>query len=292
MVELGVSVFSGLDRVPAVPKPDPILTIDNLRKSFGGLVAVDVDHLEIQRRAITALIGPNGAGKSTLFNLVTGFDYADRGVWQFDGNDLRGVPSYEVARLGIVRNFQLTKALARMTVLDNVMLAAPDQLGERFLGSWWRPGWRRREREVQDRAMDLLERFTLADLAQDRAGSLSGGQRKLLDIARALMTEPSMVCLDEPMAGVNPALVESLLYHIMSLRDEGMTVLFIEHDMDVVMEISEWVVVLAEGRVIAEAPPASIVADEAVIEAYLGEPPRTVDELRPVDLHQVGEAEA
>jgi neutral amino acid transport system ATP-binding protein len=275
---------------PGAPKPDPILHIDGLRRAFGGVVAVDVDHLEVQRGAITALIGPNGAGKSTLFNLLTGFDIPERGSWQFDGHDLRGLPSHRVARLGMVRNFQLTKALARLTVLDNMIVAAPDQPGERFLGSWLRPSWRARESEIRERALELLTRFNLADKAQDRAGSLSGGQRKLLDMARALMTNPAMICLDEPMAGVNPALTQSLLRHITSLRDDGMTVLFVEHDMDVVMEISDWVVVLAQGRVIAEAPPTEIVADEAVIEAYLGEPPRPVEELEVPDLpHEAAE---
>jgi neutral amino acid transport system ATP-binding protein len=264
---------------PGAPKPDPILVIDGLHRAFGGVVAVDVDHLEVQRSVITALIGPNGAGKSTLFNLLTGFDLPDRGRWQFEGTDLRGLASYQVARRGMVRNFQLTKALARMTVLENVLLAAPDQPGEKFVKSWLRLQWKVRERADRERAMHLLERFTLAEKAHDRAGSLSGGQRKLLDMARALMTEPKMVCLDEPMAGVNPALTQSLLGHITSLRDDGMTVLFVEHDMDVVMEISDWVVVLAEGQVIAEDPPEAIVTNDEVIEAYLGKAPRPVEEL-------------
>jgi neutral amino acid transport system ATP-binding protein len=279
-----------IDRVPGVPKPDPILRIDGLHRAFGGVVAVDIDHLEVQRGAITALIGPNGAGKSTLFNLVTGFDLPDRGQWELCGQRLRGTSSYQVARLGMVRNFQLTKALSRMTVLDNVMLAAQDQPGETFLRSWARNVWRRQEKLDRERAMYLLERFTLADKAQDRAGSLSGGQRKLLDMARAMMTEPDLICLDEPMAGVNPALTQSLLHHITSLRDDGVTVLFVEHDMDVVMEISEWVVVLAEGRIIAEKPPTEVVTDESVIEAYLGNPPRPVEELEVPDLPHVEEA--
>jgi neutral amino acid transport system ATP-binding protein len=286
VTEANVAPFPATETAtgPGVAKPDAILRIDGLHRAFGGVVAVDVDHLEIQRGAITALIGPNGAGKSTLFNLVTGFDTPDRGQWQFDGHDLRGLPSHRVARLGMVRNFQLTKALARLTVLDNMLVAAPNQPGESFLGSWARASWRRREEEIHERATELLTRFSLADKAGDRAGSLSGGQRKLLDVARALMTEPTMICLDEPMAGVNPALTQSLLHHITSLRDQGLTVVFVEHDMDVVMEISDWVVVLAQGRVIAEAPPSAIVADEAVIEAYLGEPPRPVEELDVPDL--------
>jgi branched-chain amino acid transport system ATP-binding protein len=232
---------------------------------------------------INALIGPNGAGKSTLFNLLTGFERPDAGRWWFDGQELTGLPSYRIARLGMVRNFQLTKALSRMTVLENVLLAAQGQRGEGFFAGIF-GGWRAQEREATERARALLARFNLDRLADDHAGSLSGGQRKLLDMARALMTSPQMICLDEPMAGVNPALVQSLLGHITSLRDEGLTVLFVEHDMDVVMEISDWVVVLAEGRVIAEGMPQQIVADPAVIDAYLGSAPRPAEELEPMEL--------
>jgi neutral amino acid transport system ATP-binding protein len=276
--------FAAVEARAGVAKPDPILSARGMHRAFGGVVAVDVEHLEIQRGAITALIGPNGAGKSTLFNLLTGFDIPDRGSWEFDKQPLGGLSSYQVARLGLVRNFQLTKALARMSVLDNVLLAAPDQPGEGFWGSWRRRDWKVRERAQREKAMSLLERFTLGDKAGDAAGGLSGGQRKLLDMARALMTDPKMICLDEPMAGVNPRLTQSLLHHVTAIRDEGVTVCFVEHDMDVVMEISEWVVVLAEGRVIAEGPPSSIVANDAVIEAYLGEPPRPVEELEIVEL--------
>jgi neutral amino acid transport system ATP-binding protein len=254
---------------PGVAKPDPILTVDGVFRSFGGLAAVDVDHLEIQRGGITALIGPNGAGKTTLFNLLTGFDKPQRGSWVFEGRSLGGVPAYRVARTGMVRTFQLTKALGRMTVLDNMKLAAPHQAGERALPSLLRM-WRVQERKVERRALDLLERFNLAAMRDQYAATLSGGQRKLLEMARALMTEPKLVMLDEPMAGVNPALVQSLLDHIRELRTEGLTVVFVEHDMDVVMGISDWVVCMAEGHVIAEGRPQSIVTNDEVIDAYLG----------------------
>jgi branched-chain amino acid transport system ATP-binding protein len=255
---------------PGVAKPDPILTVSALRRSFGGLVAVDVDRLEVARNRITALIGPNGAGKTTLFNLVTGFDRPDRGEWAFDGRSLHRLPAYAVARAGLVRTFQLTKALAKMTVLDNMMLAAPRQRGERLRDSIFAPTWRSQERVIQVRAVELLERFGLAHMRNEYAATLSGGQRKLLEMARALMAEPRMLLLDEPTAGVNPALVQSILEHVKALRDEGMTILFVEHDMDVVMGISDWVVCMAEGRIIAEGPPSSIVTNEAVIDAYLG----------------------
>jgi neutral amino acid transport system ATP-binding protein len=261
--------LADLRREPGVAKPDPILKVDHVTRSFGGLTAVDVEHLEIQRGVITALIGPNGAGKTTLFNLLTGFDRPDTGAWSLEGRDLARTPSHRVARLGMVRTFQLTKALARLTVLDNMLLGATGQRGEHFL-----PGllglWRKQEREATERAEQLLERFKLLEKRDDYAGELSGGQRKLLEMARALMVEPSLVMLDEPMAGVNPALVQSLLGHVTSLRDEGMSVIFVEHDMDVVMNISDWVVVLAEGRVIAEGDPQSILGNQDVIDAYLG----------------------
>jgi branched-chain amino acid transport system ATP-binding protein len=261
---------TAVEPVPGAPKPDPILVVDGLRRTFGGIHAVDVDHLEVQRGAITALIGPNGAGKTTLFNQLTGFDRPERGRWTFDGIPLAGVPPHRVARHGMVRTFQLTKVLADMTVLDNMLLAAPDQPGERFFGALVPQRWRPREREVVEQAHDLLGKVGLDRSASHRAGALSGGQRKLLELARALMVEPKMVMLDEPMAGVNPALTQSLLGHITAIRDEGRTVLFVEHDMDVVHEISDWVIVMAEGRVLAEGPPEHVVADPLVVDAYLG----------------------
>jgi branched-chain amino acid transport system ATP-binding protein len=263
------STLAGIEPRPGVEKPDPILTIDGVVRSFGGLAAVDVDHLEIERSKITALIGPNGAGKTTLFNILTGFDRPQRGSWVFDGRRMSGVPAHRVARAGMVRTFQLTKALARMSVLDNMMLAAPKQSGESALPAIVNV-WRGEERAVQQRALALLERFGLAHMRDEYAATLSGGQRKLLEMARALMTEPTLIMLDEPMAGVNPALVHSLLDHVRELRAEGRTVLFVEHDMDVVMGISDWVVCMAEGIVIAEGPPQSIVSNDEVIDAYLG----------------------
>ena len=255
---------------PGAAKPDPILTTSNVRRSFGGLVAVDVDHLEVQRGVITALIGPNGAGKTTFFNLLTNFDQPDAGTRVFEGRDLSGIPAHKVANLGMVRTFQLTKSLSRMTVIDNMRLGATSQQGER-LGKALLPFiWKRQEAEVTARADELLERFNLSHMREEFAGTLSGGQRKLLEMARALMVQPAMVMLDEPMAGVNPALKQSLLDHVKSLREQGMTVLFVEHDMDMVQEISDWVVVMAEGRIIAEGPPESIANNQAVIDAYLG----------------------
>ncbi|MEO6472386.1 MAG: ABC transporter ATP-binding protein [Aeromicrobium sp.] len=255
---------------PGAKKPDAILVADNVCRTFGGLKAVDVEHFEIQRGKITALIGPNGAGKTTFFNLLTGFDKPDTGEWTFNGESLSGTPPYKVARKGMVRTFQLTKVLSRLTVIENMRLGATGQRGERLLSSMFKFLWADQESENTDRAMDLLGRFKLDAKADDFAGSLSGGQRKLLEMARALMVDPELIMLDEPMAGVNPALKQSLLGHVKSLRDEGRTVLFVEHDMDMVRDISDWVVVMGQGTILAEGPPDTVMADPRVIDAYLG----------------------
>jgi branched-chain amino acid transport system ATP-binding protein len=243
---------------------------DGIVRRFGGLTAVDVAHVEIQRGVITALIGPNGAGKTTFFNLLTGFDKPDAGTWSFGDKGLKGVPAYKVARLGMVRTFQLTKVLSRLTVLENMRVGATGQSGESLWQAMFAPLWRGQEKRNTERAMGLLRRFKLDTKKGDFAGSLSGGQRKLLEMARALMVEPELVMLDEPMAGVNPALKQSLLGHVKSLREDGMTVLFVEHDMDMVRDISDWVIVMAQGRIISEGPPDAVMSDQRVIDAYLG----------------------
>ena len=268
------ALVSGFEATPGASKPDPILVVDDIVRQFGGMTAVDVGHLEVQRGIITALIGPNGAGKTTFFNLITGFDRpttAGKGAhWAFDGRTLDKTSASSVARAGMVRTFQLTKALSRMTVIENMMLGAQGQAGENLFKSMFRPTWRAQERANEAKADDLLARFKLFEKKHDYAGSLSGGQRKLLEMARALMSDPKMIMLDEPMAGVNPALTQSLLGHIQALRDEGMTVLFVEHDMHVVRHISDWVAVMAEGRLVAEGSADTVMSDPAVIDAYLG----------------------
>ena len=256
--------------VVGAPKPNPMLVVDDLSRSFGGLRAVDVDHLEVERGVVTALIGPNGAGKTTLFNLLTGFDRADTGSWSFNGEAVVAPSPDQLARKGMIRTFQLTKSLAKLTVLDNVLLGAPSQVGERLSAALFRSRWQHQEQANTAKAEELLERFNLAHMRDDLAGTLSGGQRKLLEVARALMADPMLIMLDEPMAGVNPALAQSLMGHITQLAFEGLTVVFIEHAMEVVTGISDWVVVLAQGRVIAEGPPWKAIHDEVVIDAYLG----------------------
>ena len=267
---------------PGSAKPQPILTVDHVVRRFGGMTAVEVDHLEVQRGAITALIGPNGAGKTTFFNLITGFDKPTSAKpafgggsgpfasWRFQGRSLGSTSAFRVAQAGMVRTFQLTKALSAMTVMDNMLLGAQDQPGEHMLAALVRPVWRKREAEIREKAEELLARFKLDTKQKDYAGSLSGGQRKLLEMARALMSDPAMIMLDEPMAGVNPALTQSLLGHIQGLRDQGTSVLFVEHDMHMVRHISDWVVVMAEGRIVAEGPPEKVMQHQAVVDAYLG----------------------
>lgn len=255
---------------PGCRKTDPILFADSVTRVFGGLKAVDVDHVEIPRGVITALIGPNGAGKTTLFNLLTGFDTPNEGAWNFDGTDLSGVPAFKVSRLGEIRTFQLTKVLGMMTVLENMKLGARHQKGEHILQALLPFLWKDQEKQVEARALELLERFKLLEKKDDYAAAMSGGQRKLLEMARALMCDPQLIMLDEPMAGVNPALKQSLLEHIVSLKDDGVSVLFVEHDMHMVQSIADWVIVMAEGKVVAEGPPGIVMSDPAVVEAYLG----------------------
>lgn len=249
----------------------PLLTATGVRCSFGGLVAVDVEQLVVQEGAITALIGPNGAGKSTLFNILTGFERADAGRWSFRGRDVSGLRADRLARLGMVRTFQLTRSLADLTIEENVLLAAPAQRGESIIGALLgRPRWQGEERDNLERARALLVRFGLEQMASQPAGVLSGGQRKLLELARALMCQPRLLLLDEPMAGVNPRLIESLLEHIRQVRDDGTTILFVEHDMDVVAGISDHVICMAFGTVLATGTPGEVMRDAAVVDAYLG----------------------
>ncbi|BDZ55560.1 ABC transporter ATP-binding protein [Agromyces marinus] len=258
------------DAAPGCKKVDPILVADGVKRTFGGLTAVDVEHVEIPRGAITALIGPNGAGKTTFFNLLTGFDKPDEGTWSFEGRSLAHVPAYRVARMGLIRTFQLTKSLDLLSVMDNMKLGATGQSGENLFRGLIPSIWRKQDDQIEEKALEILTRFKLDAKKDDYAASLSGGQRKLLEMARALMSDPTLVMLDEPMAGVNPALTQSLLDHVLDLKAQGMTVLFVEHDMHMVRHIADWVLVMAEGKVVAEGDPHEVMRDPAVIDAYLG----------------------
>ncbi|MGE5689842.1 MAG: ABC transporter ATP-binding protein [Pseudomonadota bacterium] len=241
-------------------------------RRFGGVRAVDGATLAVERGSITSLIGPNGAGKSTLFNVISGFLRAEAGEVVFEDRRIDRRAAHSIAAAGLVRTFQHARVLRRLSVLDNLLLAAPRHPGERLLSL---PGsGASREREARDRARELLTLVRLGRHADDYAGTLSGGEQKLLDFARALMTEPRLLLLDEPMAGVNPTVRAQLLVHVLELRErEGLTFLIVEHDLEAVMRVSDRVVVMNEGKVIASGAPEEVRADPRVVDAYLGAHP-------------------
>jgi branched-chain amino acid transport system ATP-binding protein len=250
------------------------LRVQNLRKEFGGITAVDDTSFSVEQGSLTGLIGPNGAGKSTSFNCIAGVYNPTSGQVYFQDEEITGLEPHQIANRGLVRTFQIARELEEMTVLENLMLAPRGQLGESLLRSVL-PGLRdnvvAQETELRGRVWEMLELFEIDHLAGEYAGNLSGGQRKLLEMARALMTDPEMLLLDEPLAGVNPTLEEKLLDRIHELREAGYTFLLVEHDMDVIMNNCEHVIVMHRGKVLAEGDPEDIRNNEQVIEAYLGE---------------------
>ncbi len=249
-----------------------MLRVENLSKWFGGLRAVDSCSFTVRPETITGLIGPNGAGKTTVFNLLTGFLRPDKGRVIFQDEDITGLPPHRIFRKGIARTFQIPREFKEMTVLENLMLVPWGQLGERLLYPFLRPsGVAQQEKLIKARAMGVLEFLGLARLADEPAGSLSGGQKKLLEIGKTLMSEPKLVLLDEPGAGVNRTLLKSIAKSIERVCDElGTTFLLIEHDMDFVMRLCNPVIVMSEGRKLVEGEPAEVQRNEEVLEAYLG----------------------
>jgi len=316
-----------------------LLEVRDLRKTFGGITAVDGATFDVEEQTITGLIGPNGAGKTTTFNLISGFYRPDSGEIRYDGTDLQEImrPSraeqeiwvtaagvgvgglglataaatggstlalgvgtvvgagvgaaayfgqesfratvleekrhrpFQVARSGLARTFQITRELQGMTVLENMMFAPQDQRGEHLVNAWFRQGTvDEEETAIRERAEEMLQLLEIDHLRDEYAGNLSGGQRKLLELGRVLMTDPEMILLDEPMAGVNPTLTKKLLERIETLREEGYTFCIVEHDMDVIMNLSDTIIVMDQGRKLMQGTPEEVRSDERVIDAYLG----------------------
>ena len=249
-----------------------LLAARELCKSFGGIRAVDRVSIDVPQGSITGLIGPNGAGKTTLFNLLSNFIQPDRGEVIFNGQPIHHLQPHQIAQQGMVRTFQVARVLSRLSVMENMLLAAQNQTGENFWNVWFRPGQTiKEERQQREYASEILESVGLAHMAQSYAGALSGGQRKLLEIARALMVRPKLVLLDEPAAGVNPTLINQICEHILQWNRDGLTFLIIEHNMDVVMSLCDRVWVMAEGQNLAVGTPTEIQQNPQVLEAYLGQ---------------------
>jgi ABC-type branched-subunit amino acid transport system ATPase component len=249
-----------------------MLEIGQLVRGFGNLRAVDGVSFTVARDTITGLIGPNGAGKTTLFNLIAGSLAPNAGEIRFRGTRIDGLSPDRIFALGLARTFQVPRPFPQMTVLENLMLVPLGQAGERFWNNWWRGGAvARQERAARERAMEVLKLCALDAKAGDLAGRLSGGQQKLLELARVLMIEPALILLDEPAAGVNPALLETLVDRIVALNKRGITFLVIEHNMDLVMSVCQPIVVMAQGKVIYSGDAAGVRRDRRVLDAYLGD---------------------
>jgi|TARA_B100000378_G_scaffold198840_1_gene162371 branched-chain amino acid transport system ATP-binding protein len=247
------------------------LEVTNLKKSFGGIKAVDVESLNLNRNELTSIIGPNGAGKTTFFDLISGFQDSDEGKVYLNNKNISKSQPYAIARLGMIRTFQLTKVFDRMTVLENMMFSASTVNNDSFLKSLAKlPSQKTTEKKIRDKSFEIMKELNIDHMANSYAREMSGGQKKLLELGRSIINNPSVLLLDEPLAGVNPKLAEEILQIIVNLAGKGISILMVEHNIEAVMKISERVIVLAEGKVIADSTPENIRTDEKVIEAYLG----------------------
>ena len=260
------------DKSAATTQIPKLLQASNISKRFGGVNALDDVSLAVPEGSITGLIGPNGAGKTTLFTVLASFIQADQGSIHFDGQPIHRIAPHQLTQYGLVRTFQVARVLSRLSVLENVLLASQNHPGENFWQVWLRP--QRvcaEEKRQKEYAMDILDSVGLAHMAHDYAGALSGGQRKLLELARTLMVRPKLVLLDEPAAGVNPTLIQQICNHIQHWNNQGISFLIIEHNMDVIMSLCDHVWVLAEGRNLADGKPHEMQTNPHVLEAYLGQ---------------------
>ena len=255
------------------PSPDPgaILRIKDLAKEYDGMSAVRGVTFEIRRGTVTGLIGPNGAGKTTTFDMIAGETRPTHGSIWFAGEDVTFLASHQMFRKGLARTFQIPRPFGRMTVLENLMTAPLRQRGEQFWANWVQPQVvQREERALRDRAREVLHFLGLERLGEEEAGNLSGGQMKLLELGRALMSDPQLILLDEPGAGVNPVLLGDIMDRIRRLNEQGMTFLIIEHNMDLVMNLCEPVLVMASGDLLLQGGCREVCEDDRVVEAFLG----------------------
>ena len=247
------------------------LEVTNLKKSFGGLKAVDVQRLNLNKNELTSIIGPNGAGKTTFFDLISGFQDSDEGKVYLNKKNITKSQPYSIARLGMIRTFQLTKVFDRMTVLENMMFSASTVNNDSFIKSLVRlPSQKTIEKNIKEKSFEIMKDLNIDHMANSYARELSGGQKKLLELGRSIVNDPDILLLDEPLAGVNPKLAEEILQIILNLSEKGISILMVEHNIEAVMKISQRVIVFAEGMVIADDKPENVRTDEKVIEAYLG----------------------